>query len=419
MEGGVMNMLEPGIRVTRERSSGMALLGALLALGAILGARDAAATETKLVGDTFVNAGSPGQNNGTGAQLKVGGSPAKSGLVSFDLSFLPASVTSADVARATLKIFVAQVSAAGSFDVRRVSGPWSESTVTFATMPALGGTEAAGVAVSSSALNTFIVVDVTAAVKSWIDTPSTNYGLALVASSGSLINVALNTKENTSGAHEAVLDVALTGPTGPQGLAGPAGAAGAQGPMGLQGPPGPFGPTGPAGAQGVAGLKGDTGAQGPQGNKGDVGPKGDKGDKGDPGSAGPGFKFVDANGQTVGPVIDANLTIIFINSDPVQVGIDRSGIYQFGAELEYQASDCSGPAFRQAGNPISYADGAAGLLYYAPVANVQDITVRSYQFINQDGSLGACNAVDYPGKSYAQIVTVPVPAFMPPVHVEQ
>ncbi|MGH2548273.1 MAG: DNRLRE domain-containing protein, partial [Thermomicrobiales bacterium] len=221
-----------------QRRFSLPSLRLLLSLGAMIGASgNAFGSDTRLSGDAWVNAGSPGQNNGTGANLFVkGASTSRSSLISFDLSTLPGSITSGTVARATLKLYVASVSAAGSFDVRRVTSSWAEGAVTYATMPSLGATDVAGVAVSSGSAMNFMLVDVTAAVRAWIDSPATNYGLALVASSGSGINITLNSKENSGAAHESTLDVELTGPVGPQGVpgsTGPAGPAGLQGPMGI------------------------------------------------------------------------------------------------------------------------------------------------------------------------------------------
>ena len=75
-----------------------------------------------------------------------------------------------------------------------MNGSWTEGAVTFATMPALGATEASGIPIISASEMNFLLVDVTQAVKAWIDSPTSNHGLALVASSGSSINVTLNSK---------------------------------------------------------------------------------------------------------------------------------------------------------------------------------------------------------------------------------
>ena len=137
-------------------------------------------------------------------------------------------------------------------------------------------------------------------MREWIDAPTTNFGVTLVALAGA--SFAIDSKE--SGFHDPVLDIALAGsgpagpegPPGPQGVAGAAGATGSQGPPGPAGAPGsigatgaqgPQGPEGPQGAPGPAGAPGSIGATGAQGPQGPEGPQGAPGPTGAQGSIGP------------------------------------------------------------------------------------------------------------------------------------
>ena len=70
------------------------------------------------------------------------------------------------------------------------------------------------------------------------------------------------------------------------------------GPQGLSGPAGPAGPAGAAGAAGPAGPAGAAGASGSDGGGGSSGPAGATG------PAGPRLKWIDANGNQVGELID-------------------------------------------------------------------------------------------------------------------
>ena len=116
---------------------------------------------------------------------------------------------------------------------------------------------------------------------------------------------------------------------------------------------GPPGPQGPAGGQGP---KGDAGALGPQGQPGAQGPKGDVGAQGPPGEPAPRLVVVDANGDTVGPVlldpttyqggigsvwvirqIGDNLVVLLVNGDGD--GFANTGFVYFSV------SGCNGPAF--------------------------------------------------------------------------
>ena len=235
-------------------------------------------------------------------------------------SVLPTGTQSSHIAKATLKLYVGNVTTAGTVDVVQLADQWSEKTITARNAPALADLVASGVAIDTNKKGQYLLIDVTTAVKNWLDT-STNNGLALIAGPGA--SVTFDSKENSQTSHEPELIVTLNrdigpqgpeGPQGPQGPAGPQGAQGLQGTQGAEGPQGPQGPAGPAGAQGpegpkgadgpqgaqgVQGAEGPQGAQGPQGLQGlqgltgPIGPmgpqgdKGDKGDKGDTGDAGP------------------------------------------------------------------------------------------------------------------------------------
>jgi hypothetical protein len=182
---------------------------------------------------------------------------------------LVAGTTGSDVSKATLKIYVGNVSVAGTIDVVQVADSWSEKTVIGRTPPALGDLLVSGVSIDASKKGQYLLIDVTNAVKNWLDT-SNNYGLALVGHDAT--SVAFDSKENPQTSHEPELIVALNsrmGPQGPQGERGEkgeTGATGTQGPEGAQGPQGQIGPAGPQGQKGDTGAKGDPGPTGPSGS---------------------------------------------------------------------------------------------------------------------------------------------------------
>jgi len=249
-------------------------------------------------------------------------------------SILPTGTQSSHIAKATLKLYVGNVSAAGALDVVELADQWSEKTITARNAPALSDLVASGVVIDTNKKGQYLLIDVTTAVKHWLDS-STNNGLALITGSGA--GVTFDSKENSQTSHEPELIVTLNrdigpqgpegpqgpqgpeGPQGPQGLAGPAGPQGSEGPQGPVGPAGPQGPEGPKGAdgpqgpegpQGAQGAEGPQGSQGPQGLQGipgpagpigpmgpmgDKGDKGEKGDKGDPGPEGPSGPLFDRN----------------------------------------------------------------------------------------------------------------------------
>src|SRR5207244_5214831 len=97
----------------------------------------------------------------------------------FDLSTLPPGTTGSEVTRATLMVFANALRVPGSLDVRQVTSAWSEATISGTNEPTLGATIAS--ALLAPAKNDFLLVDVTAMVKDWLDGVAPNDGGALVA----------------------------------------------------------------------------------------------------------------------------------------------------------------------------------------------------------------------------------------------
>jgi hypothetical protein len=220
---------------------GICLLGMVLLAAAL----PALAVEATLVADVHVNSALPTVNSGLISNLNVGGG--YTALLRFDLSTLPAGTTGAQVARAVLRLYCNRADVPGQVSVQAVSAGWDESSVTYATLPAVGGTAQV---VSVGAAGAYVTVDVTALVQGWIAGSMTNNGVAMTSATA---EVQFDSKENDLTGHAAVLDVELasTGPVGPAGSAGPTGPAGPAGPMGQTGPAGNAGATGAAGSPGL------------------------------------------------------------------------------------------------------------------------------------------------------------------------
>lgn len=203
------------------------------------------------------------------------------GFAQFDLSTLPAGITSADVDKATLRLYVRDVSVAGNINMHLVTSAWDEETLSYSNSPTFNPTAfAAGVAFATSDEEDFITIDITTELKNWIDNPSSNFGIALIPDN---VNVDFSSKEDRGATNSMELEVALVGIQGPQGPVGPQGIQGIQGIQGpagndgATGPQGPIGLTGPVGPQGIQGVPGNdgaTGAQGPIGLTGPAGPQG-------------------------------------------------------------------------------------------------------------------------------------------------
>ena len=211
-----------------------------------------AAAQLTLTADAHVNSAQPAVNSGTISNLDVGGG--YNAFLQFDLSNLPSGTTAAQISKAVLTLYVNRVTTSGSVSLAPVNAAWGEYSITYATEPSSG----ASTTFQVNQADSYVTIDVTQLVQSWVTNPATNFGVELTASTAV---VQFDSKENDITSHPATLEVELVdeGPAGPTGAAGPSGATGATGPTGLagatgaQGPAGPAGPTGPAGPAGPAG----------------------------------------------------------------------------------------------------------------------------------------------------------------------
>ena len=234
-----------------------------------------------LTGDAYFLPGSAG-NAGAAATVSVGGTQGYLGLFQFDLSKLPPGVTAANVASASLRLYVNKVGSPGTISLYAANAPWTESTVNGLVGAPGPGALAAG-PVSVTTANAYLAIPVTALVQSWVSGAPAN---GILIQANSTTSVSFDSKESTATSHPAVLEVVLAPPAGP---AGPTGAAGPTGPTGVAGPAGagPKGDTGATGAQGLAGAQGPPGGAGPQGRIGALGAAGAQGLAGAAGPTGP------------------------------------------------------------------------------------------------------------------------------------
>jgi hypothetical protein len=130
------------------------------------------------------------------------------GLVQFDLTQLPQGITGNQIWKATLTLFSNHVGLPGTVDLYAANGVWTESAVNAGNAPAAGGLVAGSVPVPSA--NFYVTVDVTSAVKDWINGVVVNDGFLIRASSGGPFQ--FDSKENTDTSHPAALNVTLIPP---------------------------------------------------------------------------------------------------------------------------------------------------------------------------------------------------------------
>src|SRR3989442_12813307 len=136
----------------------------------------ASAVPGKLTDDAYTIGGSS-TNTGIQGVLHVidAGASTQKTFIQFDLSSmsaLPSPLTSADVDKASLTLFVDAVGAAGSIDLREVTSAWNESTVNGMPEPTTVASTVPSFMVTTS--RKFVVIDVTELVKAWLHTSLSN-----------------------------------------------------------------------------------------------------------------------------------------------------------------------------------------------------------------------------------------------------
>src|SRR5712692_9243119 len=155
--------------------------------------RAAFGVEAVLSDDAHRFSSEPASNFGASPILVIRGGAAT--FLRFDFSTLP-PVTGAAVEKATMTVFVNRVRSPGSLDVALVASAWDEMTITSENAPPLVSTGIPSTPIGAGDVNAYVAVDITALVQAWLDSPSSNFGIALIPASK--VNVHLDSKENTS-----------------------------------------------------------------------------------------------------------------------------------------------------------------------------------------------------------------------------
>ena len=150
-------------------------LASLLTL-ILLGATAAYSQITPL-GDTYTNSADTTTNYGAQKTLNVDAEKEIT-YIQFNLASVP---TGASISQATLKLYVNTVTTAGAFELYAVNGTWTESGLTYSLAPALGSVIDSSVPITTADKNQYILIPMTSTVQGWINTPSSNNGVALVA----------------------------------------------------------------------------------------------------------------------------------------------------------------------------------------------------------------------------------------------
>src|SRR6266550_9201315 len=124
-------------------------LRALSLLAVSLIAAQFAAAQIPATDDSYTATSTISDNFGNQSMLNVIG-PGVNSYIRFDLTALPAGLTSSNISKATVRLNIIGVTSAGTFDVYLVSKAWTEGALTFNTARTLGTKVASAVMIPAS-----------------------------------------------------------------------------------------------------------------------------------------------------------------------------------------------------------------------------------------------------------------------------
>lgn len=216
----------------------------------------ASGSDARLTRDAYTSGTSPTTNFGRATTLRVSAAANERTWIRFSVQdVLPMGTVGSEISKGTLRIWVNNSTfpqAAGPVDLFRVTGPWTEGTITHATAPSYDPNPiVVGLALTST--RNYVDLDVTQLVRDWQDGLVANEGIMIAPSAGSAVAGGFDSRENTGTSHPPELLMRLAGQQGPEGPVGPMGPGGVAGPTGSAGPPGPQGVQGPIGQVGARG----------------------------------------------------------------------------------------------------------------------------------------------------------------------
>ena len=179
--------------------------------------------QTLLVSDAHTSFTSANGNFGTNPTLTISGN--NTAYVKFAIAgSLPAGTEGDDIARATVKFYLSKVAIAGKLDLYPILGDWDEKTITANNAPPIGPVALTTPQISKDAQGNYLLIDITVLVKQWLGDGAgqnalPNYGFALAAhpvdsETPQLIDINLDSKENSQTSHDGLLSILLESGTG-------------------------------------------------------------------------------------------------------------------------------------------------------------------------------------------------------------
>jgi hypothetical protein len=209
------------------------LYTAILTFISLISAFHVSAYNAVLTSDTYVDetVATP-PNEGAATVLTVTGNGSKSqsvALVQFNLGTLPSGTVASQVTKATLTVYVDNLNIVSArtgtvYIYPITAGDWNEDAAPSIAGSANTGSYPVTISPNSiasatitngsgtlypSSLGAFLTFDVTAQVQAWLNTPTSNYGLAIKIFNTNA-SIGLDSKENTNTSHLPNLDIELS-----------------------------------------------------------------------------------------------------------------------------------------------------------------------------------------------------------------
>lgn len=205
----------------RPKASNL-LLMALIWLTLLMLHPEAAQAQSVLSDDAHVSLATRNANHGTSPNLNV--SSTENVYLKFKLSSLPSNTAGSEVEKATLKVYIGKVEAAGKLELYVVEGDWNETEITANNAARLGSLLTTTDEIGPDMEGKFLAIDITSLVQRWLGDDGQgsnglpNHGIAIIAAD-KIADLTFDSKENSQTSHEAQLAIQLRRVTGPQRVA--------------------------------------------------------------------------------------------------------------------------------------------------------------------------------------------------------
>lgn len=141
--------------------------------------------------------------SGTAKSLSI--SADQAAFIRFEVGDFAGDLAAADVDRALLMIYVTKISHEGSIRLHGVTEDWTETAGLYKREPAYSSTPITTIPSGSVLLNQFVLIDVTAQVKAWLNTPAGDHGFVLVGEAEA--KVQMGSKEGGGLGYPAILQI--------------------------------------------------------------------------------------------------------------------------------------------------------------------------------------------------------------------